>query len=144
MNKNVMHPRLLAFFDSTVMNALMQALLIAVVFLNTLTVISSSNFSDNPVNLTDILMGIVSLIVLAFTLGYCLWFWIRRPKRITVSPGLSNITGINTLYFILFTFFFRMSPTPSAAIWWSIPPVLFGLVSIIYAGISTPKNAELE
>ncbi len=87
MKQDIRHRRLHAFFQSKVLNSLM--LVIIVCFL----LMASTG---------SILLPVIceSLALLLF-IGYSLWLWIKKPKRITINNRLSDINGMYTLYFLI-------------------------------------------
>lgn len=143
MKKNLMHPRLQAFFDSTLINGLMQGLLFTVVMLYANPIMNGTPSFDDRISYSDIFWGAVSLALLLVAVGYSVWYWWRKPKEISVSPLLSTLTGIGSLYFLIFIAFSNRISTPAAAFWWSLPAMLLCAASFIAVVLSKPEKAIL-
>lgn len=86
MNYTVHHPRLQMYYDSAAMNiASLGAAL-------SLVILSHYVFTILPV--------VALCIFFAFMVGYSIWFWISKPKSVSTSKFLSNVSHI--LYAVCF------------------------------------------
>ena len=48
-----------------------------------------------------ILPGIIGGIIFCMAIGYSLWFWIKKPKEITINNWLSNISSVFLFYWFI-------------------------------------------
>lgn len=110
MNKEIVHRRLYAFFNSQVLNSLYW---VAIIFL---IQIPYWNVWFIPV--------ICSAVAFLLFIGYTLWFWIKKPKSTIINTWLSNMTTWFTLYFLAFA----LIKEPS--IWWGIFPLVAAIVML--------------
>lgn len=103
----IRHRRLCAFYESTVLNALM----ITVITCLFLMVYTQSM-------LLPVICGTIAL--MSF-IGYSVWLWFWKPKRIRINKWLSNINGWFTMYFLII----MAMDAPNQ--WWYITPMCFAV-----------------
>ncbi|MCM1355617.1 MAG: hypothetical protein NC212_04325 [Staphylococcus sp.] len=108
MAPEIRHRRLEAFYKSKVLNVLM------IVVITSLFMLSYTGMSLLP--------GVCASLALCLFIGYSLWLWILKPKRIVVNEWLSNVNGVFTLYFLI-TFTFK-----DGSPWLCMFPVIAAIV----------------
>lgn len=123
MRQEIRHPRLIAFYESKILNSMMLVVLASLFIMG---------WSDSI-----LLPGILIGTALLFFTGYTLWFWIKKPKRIIVNTNISNIAGFFTLYFLIIV------AIKAENEWWYIFP-LFAMVCALFAALITAKDRVEE
>lgn len=119
MEQNIIHRRLHAFYQSKVLNALMMTIVISLLLM--------------AYTKSMLLPVMCASLALAFFIGYSMWLWIKKPKRIVINNWLSNINGPFTLYFLIIT---ALNPTNQ---WWYITPIA---LSVVVLFISLVKDND--
>ena len=95
MNYTVHHPRLQMYYDSAAMNiASLGAAL-------SLVILSHYCFTILPV--------VALCIFFCFYGGYSIWFWIRKPKSVSTSKFLSNVSLYYMLYALILVTLYPVS-----------------------------------
>lgn len=109
--KIIRHRRLYAFYQSKVLNTVMIVLtaLLPQLLFPQWTVVSV----------------ICIVIALALFVGYSLWLWIKKPRRIIVNNLLSNLDGLFLLYYLVI-----IAIKPESR-WWYISPMFAAIVALI-------------
>ena len=88
MKEKIRHPRLNMFFKSSVMNLLLIWICVMVIGLRTKS--GSSIWA----------LAICSVMAILIV-GYTVWFWIGKPRKVSVCPWLSDVSAIFTFYMII-------------------------------------------
>ena len=119
----IRHRRLHAFLNSKIINSLM--------ILMELCILVMPLFNDI---IFPVVCGGVCLLAI---LGYSLWLWLWKPKRVTINLWLSDLCGTYTVYFLI------VMAIKDASIWWyvlaGVSAILIFLLSLI-----KPKDEEFE
>ena len=72
-----------------------------------------------------IIPGIIGGGIFSMAIGYTCWFWIKKPKYITINNWLSNISSV----FILYWFIVNAMKEPNKM--WMVFPLICCLVSLV-------------
>ncbi len=83
----IRHPRLDAWYNSSVMNIASIGAALTLLFIKFYGL--------------SVLAGISCAVFFAVLLGYSLWYWIGAKKNIPLSPFLSDISGRYVIYFLI-------------------------------------------
>ena len=52
--------------------------------------------------LNDLMIpGIIGGVIFCMAIGYSLWFWIKKPKKIVINNWLSNISNVFIFYWFI-------------------------------------------
>ncbi|MDE6286551.1 MAG: hypothetical protein K2L99_06120 [Muribaculaceae bacterium] len=86
MEQQIRHRRLYAFYRSKALNALMLCIYLSLIL----------TMSMKPVIFPQLCAAISG----ALFVGYALWIWIARPRRIVINDWLSNVSGLYFIYFL--------------------------------------------
>lgn len=84
---SVMHPRLDAFYNSTVLNFSMMAAVLAAMTMRFPSLFTAA--------------ACVGSLAFAFVAGYSVWFWTGRRKTVAQSRFVSNISSAFVFYFLI-------------------------------------------
>lgn len=123
MAQEIRHRRLHAFYQSKVLNALMILECVSLLMIGYMGSIT--------------LPAICASIAFALFLGYSLWLWIKKPRRIVINNMLSEASGFFTLYFIVVGISGASNP------WWYGFPVLCAIV-IMFVSMIKPSDEVFE
>ena len=113
MKYEIRHRLLYAFYKSKVLNSMMIAVIVGLLLA-----------CYYPSSLLPI---ICSSLALAMFIGYSLWLWIKKPKRIVINDWLSEMSGYFTLYFLI------VVALRSDNQWWYIFPAACSVVVLFIA-----------
>lgn len=112
----IRHRRLYAFFYSKALNVLM-----LIVLANLLTSVYAGTQSM-------LLFSVIcSYTALLCFIGYSVWLWGKKPANITISPWLSDVTGLFSVYFVMMLAFKPANP------WWFIAPAAIAVAALFVA-----------
>ncbi len=115
----IKHRRLYAFYNSTVLNALVIIGIVSIMLM--------------PLLQPHELPAICGALAFALFIGYSLWLWLQKPKRIEICPGLSDTGGLFVLYFLIVT-----AISPENTWWYGIPAIAAVVTLFIY--MLSPKK----
>lgn len=76
-------------------------------------------------------------LAMTFFIGYSLWLWIKKPKRITINNRLSNIDGWLTLYYLIVVSFGATNQ------WWYITPIALTVV-LLFITLVSNQDEEFD
>lgn len=112
MNNKIRHRRLYAFYNSKVLNVLYLLFVISLLQIG---------------YMESMLMPLVcSAVILALFIGYALWLWIRKPKRIIINSWLSDLTIWFSIYFVAVA-----AMDAASWLWYAFPTVAAIVVCFI-------------
>lgn len=77
-------------------------------------------------------------VALLLFIAYSLWFWIKKPKEITLNKSLSEFSSYNTLYFLIVTGFKLENP-----MWYVFPVVCVVALVFIVMTKSTDEQFSI-
>ncbi len=123
MKPTIRHARLDAFFNAKILNALMIVVIISVL------VLDYTGFMLLP--------AVCGGVALVLFLGYSIWFWVKKPRRVTVSKLIADVNGSLTLYFLIVTAI--KDPGP----WWFIFPCVAAVV-LLFIDLLRPTDQTVE
>ncbi|MDE6498457.1 MAG: hypothetical protein K2L21_07340 [Muribaculaceae bacterium] len=106
MEQTIRHRRLYAFYRSKALNSLM-----ILIYLSLIMALHTRN---------DFFLMCAAGAGVLFV-GYALWIWIARPRRIAINDWLSNVSGLYFIYFLAVPW--MKTPNP----WWYIAPALIAI-----------------
>lgn len=123
MEKKIRHRRLHAFYQSKVLNALMIVVVVSLLQIG---------------YMQSLLMPVVcASMALSLFIGYALWLWIKKPRRIVINRWLSTVDGWITLYFLVVVAMKGASP------WWYILPALAAILAMFICMVK-PQDEVFE
>lgn len=73
----------------------------------------------------------------ALFIGYTVWLWFKKPKKIVINRWLSSIASTFVLYFMIVAL--MKDPSP----WWFIFLVI-GLIIALFINMIKPKDEVFE
>lgn len=114
MEYQIRHRRLYAFYRSKVLNSLEIVIIVGLFMM--------AYYNDMLLPLA------CSALAFLFFIGYTLWFWIKKPKTITINGWLSNSTTPFALYFLI------VCAIKHPADWWYALPVI-GAVAVMFGAL---------
>lgn len=123
MGRNIRHPRLHAFYQSKVLNALMIVLIDALLILDWF-MMSGYDW---------ILPVICSAVAFVLFVGYSIWLWVWKPRTIVIDSRLSDMSWYLTLYFL------AVVAMKASNRWWYIFPIVCSVVMFIMSLVK-PKD----
>ncbi|MCM1484306.1 MAG: hypothetical protein NC043_08205 [Muribaculaceae bacterium] len=118
----VRHPRLYAFYNSKVINAMMITLVDGIL----LWYITDS-----------VIMIACAALALLLAIGYALWLWIKRPQRIVINTWLSDMSGWFLLYYLC------VSAMKAQNVWWYIFPAVCGVL-VMFVDMVRRRDAVFD
>ena len=125
MEQQIRHRRLYAFYRSKALNALMICFLLSIIL----------SLCVKPVIFPQICAAVSG----AIFVGYALWIWIARPRRIVINDWLSNVSGLYFIYFLAVPW--MKSPDP----WWYTAPALAAIpLLFIFSLNAGDENFEVK
>lgn len=110
----IRHRRLYAFYKSKALNGCLILII---------TALSLQYFVDS-----QILVVLCAGTALLFFIGYSLWMWLRKPRRIVINKWLADISGWFVLYYLIVN---GMSDAISG--WWYVFPVVCAFIALSIA-----------
>ncbi len=123
MESKIAHRRLYAFYRSKALSSMAIAVFLGIMLAH---------------HLQSLFPLICTAAAGAFLVGYSLWIWIARPRTIVICDWLSNVSGLYFIYFLMFRAVDHLSP------WWSIGPVLAGIVVLFISSLNAgDENFEV-
>lgn len=115
----VKHPRLYAFYESKVLNAM-----------GIITIVSLLCIKAFDTLLLPVLCASVAAVA---AIGYSAWLWIAKPDKIVINSWLSDMSGSLTLYSLI------VSAMDTDNKWWFYFPILCS-VAILF--VSLVRNQD--
>lgn len=112
-----------AFYQSKVLNALMIVEVVSLLMIGYMGSIT--------------MPAVCASITFALFLGYSLWLWIKKPRRIVINDMLSTASGFFTFYFIVVGLISPSNP------WWFGFPVLCAIV-VMFISMLKPSDEVFE
>lgn len=113
MEQPLRHPRLFAFYNSTVLNVLEIAICICLM---------SAGFVHDLMIPTILACAAFAVFIL-----YTMWIWLKKPAQIHINPWLSQLASSFVFYFLI------IAAIMPEARWWYIAPILPAAIIIIMA-----------
>lgn len=123
MELKIRHRRLHAFYTSKVLNAIM-IVIVASLFLMA--------YMDSL-----LLPLICASLAFSFFIGYSLWLWLCKPKKIVVNTCLSDISSCMTIYYLFVT---GLNATGQ---WWYIVPIVISVI-VLCISFTAYKDESFE
>lgn len=119
----IRHRRLKAFYESKVLNSLMMVIVVCLFIIK---------YTQSL-----LLPTICAAIATCSFIGYSLWLWIKKPKRIVVDKWLSDINGTMILYFLI------VNAIKDANEWWYIFPIICAVIAYV-TSLLKPQDEIFE
>lgn len=117
------HPRLHAFYNSKVINAM---LIVCVT-----SILLTGYYNDMLLPL------ICASLSFACAVAYSIWFWIKKPREIIINPSLSQLSCLFTFYLII------IAPLQPDNIWWYMLPAIVG-IAVLFALLLRPSDQRFR
>lgn len=115
----IRHRRLHAFYNSTMLNALVITGIVSIMLI--------------PLVEPYEVPAICAALTFALFIGYSLWIWLRKPKRIEICPRLSDTSSLFVIYFLIIT-----AIGPENGWWYGIPAI--AAVATLFMHLLSPKK----
>ena len=114
MEYTIRHRRLYAFYRSKVLNSLEIVIIVGLFMM--------AYYNDMMLPLA------CSALAFLFFIGYSLWFWIKKPKTVTINSWLCGSTTPFVFYYLIVCAIKHLAP------WWYALPVI-GAVIVLFVSL---------
>lgn len=123
MKQEIRLRRLYAFFNSKVLNVLLLMGIMALLLIGHAGSI--------------LLPPICAATAFALFIGYSLWIWIAKPKRITINVWISNSTIWFTLYYLVAINFTDLT-------WWWFAILIVAAIILCFIDMVSPHDQSFD
>lgn len=123
MDPLIRHRRLYAFYNSKVLNILL--------------IIGEISLLQIGYMQPAIIPGVCAAISLMLFLGYIIWFWLKKPKKIIIDTWISDMSSWFTIYYLI------VINIDNGSWWWCGAPMIAAIL-LCFINMVNPHDQPFE